>query len=63
MVLTVSQCKLLIDMFNASLTQAARSGIPVGKEYYDDLDAIKDKLYCEYGEAIERESGKSDSNS
>ena len=33
MVLTVSQCKLLIDMFNASLAQAVKSGIPVGKEY------------------------------
>lgn len=63
MVLTVSQCKLLIDMFNASLTQAVKSGIPIGKEYYDDIDEIKEKLYCEYGEAIRRESKKSDSNS
>ena len=63
MILTVSQCKLLIDMFNASLTQAVRSGIPVGKEYYDDIDEIREKLYSEYGEAIRRESGKSDSNS
>ena len=55
MVLTVSQCKLLIDMFNASLAQAVKSGIPVGKEYYDDLDTIKNKLYCEMAEAIERE--------
>lgn len=63
MTLTSSQCKLLIDMFNASLTQAVRSGIPVGKEYYDDIDEIKEKLYSEYGEAIRRESGKSGSNS
>lgn len=63
MVLTVSQCKLLIDMFNASLAQAVKSGIPVGKEYYDDLDTIKDKLYCEMAEAIEREEAKNGSNS
>lgn len=63
MVLTVSQCKLLIDMFNASLAQAVRSGIPVGKEYYDDIDAIKDKLYCEMGEAIKREEVKDGFNS
>ena len=63
MILTVSQCKLLIDMFNASLAQAVRSGIPIGKEYYDDIDEIRSKLYCEHGEAIRRESGKSDSDS
>ena len=63
--LTVSQCKLLIDMFNASLTQAVRSGIPVGKEYYDDIDSIRDKLYCEMAEANKRErrSKKNDINS
>lgn len=55
MTLTSSQCKLLIDMFNASLTQAVRSGIPVGKEYYDDIDEIKEKLYCEMAEANKRE--------
>lgn len=63
MVLTVSQCKLLIDMFNASLAQAVKSGIPIGKEYYDDIDAIRNKLYCEHGEAIKREEVKNGFNS
>jgi hypothetical protein len=42
-------------MFNASLTQAVKSGIPVGKEYYDDIDTIREKLYCEMAEANKRE--------
>jgi hypothetical protein len=34
-------------MFNASICRAQESGIPIGKEYYEDIDAIRDKLYEE----------------
>ena len=45
MTLTVKQCELLIDMFNASIGMAMKSGIPIGEEYYKDIDAIKEQLY------------------
>ena len=54
MILTVNQCTFLINMFNASIIQATNSGIPIGKEYYSDIDTIKEKLYREYEEAINR---------
>lgn len=47
MKLTLNQATLLLDMFNASLSRAADSGIPIGKEYYEDIDKIKEKLYEE----------------
>lgn len=47
MELTRSQCILLINMFNASLVTAQNSGIPIGQEYYKDIDEIKEKLYQE----------------
>ena len=43
--LTIKQLELLISMVNASITMAANSGIPIGKEYYDDIDKIKKVLY------------------
>lgn len=55
MKLTVKQCDLLLDMFNASINCALQSGIPIGKEYYADIDAIKDKLYAEIQAAVKRE--------
>lgn len=55
MELTIKQCNLLLDMFNASITRALQSGIPIGKEYYADIDAIKDKLYAERQAAVKRE--------
>ena len=55
MVLTVSQCKLLISIFSAGVTQASQSGIPIGQEYYYDIDNIREKLYCEMAEALKRE--------
>lgn len=55
MELTIKQCNLLLDMFNASITRALQSGIPIGKEYYEDIDAIKDKLYAERQAAVKRE--------
>jgi hypothetical protein len=42
--LTSEQYTLLYDMFNASIRHAIDSGIPIGKEYYEDIDAIRDNL-------------------
>ena len=55
MTLTKEQCKLLLNMVNASITNALNSGIPIGKEYYEDIDEIKDKLNTEMREAIYKE--------
>ena len=55
MTLTKEQCKLLLSMVNASITNALNSGIPIGKEYYEDIDEIKDKLNTEMREAIYEE--------
>ena len=55
MELTIKQCNLLLDMFNASITRAVQSSLPIGKEYYADIDAIKDKLYAERQAAVKRE--------
>ena len=48
MTLTKKQTELLIDMVNASIEMAMKSGIPIGKEYYEDIDIIKQKLYEEF---------------
>ena len=45
--LTAKQLELLINMVNASINMASNSGIPIGKEYYDDIDKIKKALYEE----------------
>lgn len=55
MTLTSSQARLLLSIFSAGVTRACQSGIPIGKEYYDDIDAIREKLYCEMAEANKRE--------
>jgi hypothetical protein len=47
MELTRSECNLLINIVNAGITRAIESGIPIGKEYYKDIDSIKNKLYKE----------------
>lgn len=47
MKLTRNQVELLINMVNASIEMAMKSGIPIGKEYYEDIDTIKQKLYEE----------------
>lgn len=47
MTLTKDQCDLLINMVNASIQRARDSGIPIGVEYYEDIDIIKEKLYEE----------------
>lgn len=56
MTLTKDQCDLLINMVNASIQRARDSGIPIGVEYYEDIDIIKEKLYEEYRECCHRES-------
>jgi hypothetical protein len=43
--LTVEQYTLLYDAFNASIRHAMDSGIPIGKEYYEDIDIIRDSLF------------------
>lgn len=58
MTLTVKQCELLISMFNASINRATESGIPIGQEYYSDIDEIKNKLYAERQAAINKEIKK-----
>lgn len=64
MILTVSQCKLLLSIFSAGVTRASQSGIPIGQEYYDDIDNIREKLYREMAEALKREEEtKNGSNS
>ena len=55
MTLTSSQARLLLSMFSAGVTRAVQSGIPIGQEYYDDIDAIREKLYDEIAEANKRE--------
>ena len=64
MTLTKEQCSLLLSMVNASITNAVNSGIPIGKEYYDDIEAIKDQLHTELHQAILQEIGgiKHDTN-
>ena len=57
MVLTKSQCELLINIFNAGIENAMKSGIPIGKEYYNDIDNIKEKLYKELQYAPITEEG------
>ena len=55
MELTRSDCLLLINTFNKSIENAANSGIPIGKEYYEDIDNIKKKLYDELAESNKKE--------
>ena len=47
MELTRKQCELLLNVFNAGITNAIKSGFPIGEEYYNDIDEIKEKLYQE----------------
>ena len=53
MELTRSECMLLINTFNKSIENAVNSGIPIGKEYYNDIEEIKEKLYQEIAIAKE----------
>ena len=57
MTLTYKQCELLINIVNAGITRAVQSGIPIGQEYYKDIDTIKNELYTERQMAINRENG------
>ena len=47
MQLTIKQYNLLLGMVNASVERAIASGIPIGEEYYDDIEEIKEKIYKE----------------
>lgn len=44
MELTYEQYELLYNMFNASIRNAMESGIPIGKDYYEDIDCIRENL-------------------
>ena len=55
MILTRKQSDLLMKMFNGSISMAIQSGIPLGQEFYEDIDAIREKLEKEYSDAIKRE--------
>lgn len=57
MQLTTKQCNLLLGMLNASIEHAMKSGIPIGQEYYEDIEIIKNKLYTEMQESIKRKNG------
>lgn len=57
MELTVKQCELLLGMVKASISHAVQSGIPIGREYYEEIDGIKDKIYAEMQEAVKRANG------
>ena len=61
MVLTRNQCDLLISMFNASIQRARDSGIPIGVEYYEDIEIIKEKLYEEYRNCCDRKNQQEES--
>ena len=49
MTLTREQYILLNNMVNASIERASSSGIPIGQEYYSDIDEIKKKILVEIG--------------
>lgn len=57
MELTIKQCELLLGMVKASINHAVQSGIPIGREYYEEIDEIRDKIYAEMQEAIKRGNG------
>ena len=44
MELTYKQYELLYNILNASIRNAMNSGIPIGKEYYEDIDCIRENL-------------------
>lgn len=54
MELNVKECNLLISIFNAGITNAANSGIPIGEEYYNTIDSLREKLEVEHQNAAKR---------
>lgn len=56
MTLTKNQCDLLLGMVTASIERATQSGIPIHREYYDDIETIKREIYQEMRESIHREN-------
>lgn len=59
MTLSREECELLISVFDASIENAMRSGIPIGKEHYSNIDNIKEKLYKELCRISLKEEGGS----
>lgn len=58
MTLSRKECELLISVFDAGIENAMRSGIPIGKEHYNSIDNIKEKLYKELCRiSLEEEGG------
>ena len=57
MTLTTKECDLLYQMFNASILMAKNSGIPIGKEYYELIDSLREKILKEGVEARRKEYG------
>ena len=56
--LTAKQIELLQSMVNACIQRAVESGIPVGKEFYNDIDNIKEWLENERCRSIKRSLNK-----
>lgn len=54
MELNVKECNLLISIFNAGITNAVNSGIPIGKEYCNTIDSLRKKLEIERRDAAKR---------
>lgn len=54
MELNVKECNLLISIFNAGITNAVNSGIPIGQEYYKTIDSLREKLEVESQNAAKR---------
>ena len=54
MELNIKECNLLISIFNAGITNAVNSGIPIGKEYYNTIDSLREKLEIERRDAAKR---------
>lgn len=52
--LTIKECELLYKMFNASISNALNSGIPIGKEYYNIIDSLREKIQQEEIDARRR---------
>lgn len=56
--LTEKQIELLRTMVNASIRRAMESGIPIGEEFYKDIDNIKKWLENERCRVMKGVCGK-----
>ena len=55
MTLTKTQCELLLNMVNGSLTMLYHSGIPIATDTGKDIEIIKAEITKELMEAAKRE--------